>query len=289
MLTLLTMAALPAPAHATTWGMGIDSAGMSDPLFTALPIRHVRLVTAWDSVFTDRSRLDAWLSAARVRNLVPLVAFNHSDADICPAPCRAPSMTRYRRAFRAFRRRYPWVTEITPWNEANHGKQPTAHRPELAARYYGIVHDECARCTIVAADVLDSHNMLRWLRRFLAVARPRPRLIGLHNYADIDRLQSTHTDALLRAVHARVWLTETGGVVTLRAHSDVLPFQERHAATALDYLFDLVARRPRIERAYIYEWRRTEQFDLFDSGLLRSDGTPRPGYYVVRGRLARRQ
>ena len=277
------LAAAPASCAAATWGMGIDAAGMSEPLFTDLGIRQVRVVTPWDAAFHDRKRLDWWLARASAEGLEPLVAFNHSRNDLCKPPCPAPSPKRYERAMRAFHARYPWVRQVTPWNEANHGKQPTAHRPELAARYYRIARRVFRGSTIVAADVLDSHNMTRWMRRFLRAAGPRPQVVGLHNYSDVNHFRSTATDALLRMTHAKVWLTETGGVVSIRARrGDAQPSQERHAASALDYVFGLVARRPRIARAYIYEWRRTQTFDRFDAGLLRTDGTPRPGYFAVR-------
>jgi hypothetical protein len=284
-ICLLGALACAGPAQATRWGMGIAASDMTSPLFRDLGLRDVRLVTAWDAVFTDRERLDEWLHAARVNGLRPLVAFNHSAADICPAPCAAPSLRRYRRARAAFHRRYPWVTQLSPWNEANHGTQPTARRPELAARYSRVARSVCPRCTIVTADVLDSHNMKRWMKRFLrALGRP-PEIIGLHNYSDVNHLRSTATRTLMRMTHARIWLTETGGVVTLRAHGDVSPLRERVAAVALNYLFDMVRSQPRIERVYLYQWRRVQRFDLFDAGLLRTDGTPRPGYVVVRDRL----
>jgi Glycosyl hydrolase catalytic core len=285
-IATLIASAAPSSALAADWGIGDQGAGTFDnPLFTALHVRRTRLVTTWDSVLTEPATLDQWLTAARVSGLTPLVAFNHSKDDICAAPCRAPSAHSYRHALEVFHRRFPWVTELSPWNEANHGDQPTARRPELAARYFAIAHSVCRGCTLVAADVLDSSNMVRWMRRFLRAARVRPSVIGLHNYSDVNRRRTRGTDELLRMTHAQVWLTETGGIVSLRAKQGDLDAQERNAGAALDFLFDLVLRRPRIKRVYLYQWRRLDPYTNFDAGLLRPDGTPRPSYFVACRRL----
>ena len=283
---LLASLVLAAPAPAATWGIGDNKArSLEEPMLADLGLRKARLITPWDAVWTRPRILDDWLETARARGYTPLVAFNHSTNDICPPPCAAPSRGTYRRMIREFRRRYPWVRELSPWNEANHGKQPTARRPELAARYYEIVREECRGCTIVAADVLDSSNMLGWMRRFLRSARPRPRLVGLHNYRDVARGEVRRTDALMRMTRARLWLTETGGVVSLRAGHALQFGQERRAAEAIHHLFDMVRDRPRIDRVYLYQWQRTNRFDLFDAGLVRPDGSPRPAYFAARERL----
>ena len=44
-----------------------------------------------------------------------------------------------------------------------------------------------------------------------------PSIWGLHNYSDINRLQSWRTHQLVRALGGQVWLTETGGIVKFPA------------------------------------------------------------------------
>ena len=83
------------------------------------------------------------------------------------------------------------------WNEANHVKQPTYRKPKRAAQYYNILREECAGCTILAADLLDSKNMLSWLATFKRYAK-RPKLWGLHSYQD-----SNHFRPLSQTLHAR--------------------------------------------------------------------------------------
>ena len=40
-----------------------------------------------------------------------------------------------------------------------------------------------------------------------------PSIWGLHNYSDVNRLQSWRTRELSKALGGQVWLTETGGIV----------------------------------------------------------------------------
>ena len=66
-----------------------DPDTFADPRFKGLGIRYARLITPWDSMRTEPDRLDGWLQAARAAGVQPLVAFNHSRVDLCPAkPCR---------------------------------------------------------------------------------------------------------------------------------------------------------------------------------------------------------
>ena len=289
-IVLLAVAAIAAPAHARTplvVGIGDQQASsFVDARFGSLGLRHTRAVVPWHAVHTNRAWLDAWLGAARAHGLRPLVAFDHSTDDVCTPPCRAPSARAYTRAFNVFRRRYPWVRTFSPWNEANHGGQPTARRPDLAARYYEIVRSRCRRCTIVAADVLDSGNMDRWTRGFLRAVRHRPRLFGLHNYGDVNRFRATRTRRFMRLVPGRVWLTETGGVVTALG-ARVWAEDEARARRATSYTLRMARARPRITRVYLYQWRKTNPFDDFDAGLVRADGSLRPAFGVVRNWVAR--
>ena len=76
--------------------------------------------------------------------------------------------------------------------------------------------------------------------------------------------------------HARVWITETGGIVQHNAWE----YNEDRAARAIRHVFKLTNRLPRIERLYLYNWR----FDgnkRWDSGLIARDGRERLGYYEL--------
>ena len=43
-----------------------------------------------------------------------------------------------------------------------------------------------------------------------------PRYWGMHNYIDANRLRTTGTRRMLRAVKGQIWFTETGGIVARR-------------------------------------------------------------------------
>ena len=263
-------------------------ATFADPRFRALGVRRTRLSTPWNSIFTEPGRLATWLDAAHSAGLEPLVAFEHARGDGCPAsPCPLPPLSVYERAIRAFHARYPWVTLLQPWNEANSSTQPTGRHPARAAAYYEAARRACPACTITGADLLDSTNVVRWVSRFKdGLHGPVPRLWGLHNYSDVNRFRDTGTRRMLGAVPGEVWLTETGGIVSFMTSAGraALPYDVNRAARAARYMFRLAARFPRIRRIYIYQWKIDFPGNRFDSGLVAPDGRPRPAFAVVAGK-----
>jgi hypothetical protein len=265
-----------------------DPDTFSDARFTALGMRYARLITPWNSIFTEPDRLDTWLQAAKRAGIEPLVAFNHSRGDLCPArPCVLPSVGRYAAAFTAFYAKYPWVRSFQPWNEANHASQPTGKNPKRAAQFYNVVRAKCHGCTITAADLLDSPNLKRWLAAFNRYAKGKPRLWGLHNYTDTNRFRSSGTKTMLKLVKGQLWLTETGGIVAFTTSSGkvALRHDERRARRAIDFLFRLSRASPRITRVYVYQWRKTQTGDRFDAGLVAPDDTARPSLAALRRQL----
>jgi hypothetical protein len=288
-LTLLALATAPAAATAATpVPVGISDQNVSTftaPLFAPLGMKHARYVTPYDAALHDDPRLDAWLTAAREAGVEPLVSFEKAQGQICPAkPCSLPSVRAYEIAFQAFRAKYPDITTISPWNEVNHVTQPTHGSPRRAAQYYEVVKRNCAGCTIVAADLLDTGNLKSWATTFARYAKDA-RLWGLHNYGDTNRFRTTGADYLLNAVKGDVWLTETGAIVAFTTSRGVVSFKkdEKRATRAMTYLFTkLVPHSPRIKRVYVYNWL-SDPTNRWDSGLVRQDGTKRKIYDVVQG------
>jgi hypothetical protein len=297
--TVLALGVLAAPLHAVAaplpaLGIADQKPGaFADARFRALGVLRSRDVVPWNVAFVarERSAFDAWLGAARaagVRDV--LVAFNASSGSHCPArPCRLPGVESYTRAFRAFHRRYPQIRAIQPWNEANSPTQPTGswrRGARAAARYYNVVRRFCRGCSVTAADVLDlsRRTLGRWLGQFRRYANGRPRLWGLHNYTDTNR-GSGLTRGFLRMVPGKIWLTETGGIVFFRKAGGAvnLRYSERRAANALKRMFMLARRyRARVKRLYVYQWSIDFSGNRFDAWLVRANGHPRPGYYVVK-------
>jgi hypothetical protein len=286
---------LGAPAAAdgfVTFGLGDQNASsFADPRLRALHLRVARLVVPYDAATSEPGLVAGWLAATSSAGLRPQIAFEHRRSDHCPdSPCTLPTRATYAHDVRRFIARFPQVRTYTTWNEANHRSQPVATHPWAAAGYYAALRHACPRCTIVAADVLDSGDYLGWLRRFRAATTLKPRLWGLHNYADVTYRTSAATNSVLRAVPGQLWIEETGGIVALRddAGDVTLPYDETRAAASVDWAFALLAHRPRITRMYLYEWQGTANAS-FDSGLVRPDGSLRPSYAAVRRGLAGRR
>ena len=259
------------------------------PLYGQLGVARIsRLVVSYDAVLDDTEEVpgvDAWMAAASAARVQPLVAFNHSrgcftGTRIAPrAACRLPSVTRFGRAFHAFRKRYPAVRVYSPWNEINHHSQPTARRPDRAAAFYNLLRRRCRSCRVVAADVLDQPGVGRYLRRFRRHVKHRARLWGLHNYQDANNGTTSGTREVLRAVPGEIWLTETGGIVKLGKHR---PFSPARAARATKTVLAIARGFRRVTRVYLYNWTGGTAATRFDAGITTPGGRPRPAYKVLR-------
>jgi hypothetical protein len=286
----------PASGRPTSLLVGVADQGpatFGNRLYRRLGLRISRLMVPLNTAFDPDRRewVSRWLAAAKADGVEPLVAFSRFFG----TPTALPSVAAYRRAFIAFRRAFPEVTEFIPWNEENHQAQPTFRRPGRAAAYYEVMRNNCPGCQILAADVLDTHGAEKWLTKFLhALHGPPPRLWGLHNYIDANRHRPpahSGTAAMLAKVHGTIWLTETGGLVKTAVH----PYNERRAARAIRYLFTITsALRSRIARVYVYNWRGVVNAAMaraqplsWDSGLTEPNGKPRPGYFALRYELRR--
>ena len=282
--------AAPAPSAATVVGIGDQKPEtFADPLFQALNVKRSRYITPWNSIFTEPERLDAWINAARAGGIrETLIVFSHARGDECRngRGCRLPSVRAYTRAFKAFRRKYPSIKTISPWDEINSLTQPTAKNPRRAAQFYNAVRANCRGCKVVAADIQDlsPRSMTRYLKRFLPHVKGKPRIWGLHNYTDTNRSRSSGTKTMLRLVKGEIWLTETGGIYKRRGSGNQLRPSESRQARATNYLFSRLVRpnRRRITRVYLYQWKVTNADDQFDAGLVNPDGSARKAYQVVR-------
>ena len=282
----LALAAPASAARAPIVGIGDQNSHMfSDPAFRSLGVKHSRLALAWNwnrDPYT-LAQTDAWMAAAQSAGVRPLIAFNRDWSDR-RGHRRLPSLRAYRRSFRAFRARYPQVRDFSAWNEANHSTQPTYRKPKAAARFYNAMRASCPRCTIVAADVLDSRNMVPWLKEFRRHAR-KPKIWGLHNYQDANNGTSDGTRELLKAVRGQIWLTETGGIPRLKPQPGSTGRGRRTTlagqAAAVGRVYRLARLSRRIARIYFYEWQAQPR-NRWDSAFVNADGTLRPAYYALK-------
>ena len=288
-LGLTAWLSLPAAANAFTIGMSDQKLGMwQDPRFDKLGIRQVRILMSYDLVLRgDFSRYDPWIQAAEKRGADVLLTIQHHSRHAE----RLPSYSQYRRTIRALRKRYPWVKTMSAWNEANHQSQPTWNRPRRAAQYYNIMRRECRGCRIVAADVLDSKNMLPWLATFKRYAKS-PRIWGLHSYADANYFRPfSYSSArlLLRSVKGEVWLTEAGGIVRFGSRYRGGRRGEARAANAVKHTFAVARGSGRIKRVYLYHWDADRKFITWDSAFVAANGRARPALEVLRKEMNRQR
>jgi hypothetical protein len=216
------------------------------------------------------------------------VAFYHSEY----TPTRLPSASTYYKDVSKFVKLFPKVRYYQAYDEANRGNVPRAFSspsPAGAAAYYQALHRVCTRCTVIGLDVLDQYKIaptLRYIAEFKrAIGRlhtSMPRIWGLHNYSDVNRLESVRTRKLVRAMGSQVWLTETGGIVQFAGS-----FPNRHgsglrrAARVIQYMFRMASAIPQVKRLYIYDWSGGSTRTRFDAGLTDRRHEPRPGYVVV--------
>jgi hypothetical protein len=262
----------------------------ANPLFKDLGVKQARFITAWDTanVKFERDLTDTWMSAARKAGVQPLVSFYHSRVN----PRRNPSVSAYTKAFKAFKKRYPFVKVYSPWNEANHkgGSRFANPSAKLAAKYYEAVRKNCKGCKIVGLDVLDSTNVnasVKYVKDFKKAVKVQPKIWGLHNYSDTNRFRNKGTKAILKATgKGELWLTETGGIVRFGRN---FPKSEARAAKAVKFMFTLAKSNKRIKRLYIFNWMgETRPSAPFDAGLIDGlTGKPRPAYTVVKTQLRR--
>jgi hypothetical protein len=291
-LLLALVLGLAPPAQAG-WhfelGIGEQQSPMfDDPRFAALGLEHVRVVTPYDVACrpgVDQQYLDTWLAGAARTGARPLVAFSFS-----PRPgqrWKLPSYRTFLHCFRAFRARFPQVRDFNPWNEANHSSQPTFRHPKKAAGFYNAMRRACPRCTVAAGDLLDWSHLVRWLERYRAHLRGRPRLWSIHNYLDVNRPRTWRTSGtrrVLRLTRGRLWVTETAGVVVSRRYAR---YDEQRAADATRRMFAFARRSARITRLYAYQWQAGCDPYGWDSGWFRSNGSARPAWRVVVVEVAR--
>jgi hypothetical protein len=270
-----------------------------DRYYKPLGVKYARIVVPWDILKrTDYwpGYLQAWLNGAKATNTEPHVAFNVRD--LAPKNLgKGPTLGQYRTLIRGFRKKYPQVRVFTPWNEANHSFQPTAKKPKLAAQYYKILRQNCKGCKVLAADVLDDHNMESWLKQFKRYYNGRATW-GIHNYQDANKNRSfraSQTFRIAKLVKGDIWSTEAGGLVGFKTVKGRVAYKYSIArqTRATKHLFRLMGDRRvrnRYKRVYIYHyfgtWSKTRKTNRWDSGLLGLDGKRRPAYFTIQ-RLAR--
>ncbi len=286
LLALAACAAASAPAAGAAVLTGVSdqrSAFFDSPAYRALELNTVRLIVPWDAGLRA-GPWDAWIARAQRDGATVMVALEHDGASRCPAaPCALPPTSAYGDALAALLARYPPIREVTAWNEPNHNSQPTFRQPGAAARYFDEARARCPACTIVAGDFLDDVALPSYLASYQAALTSTPAVWGLHNYFDSTYFSSRGVQTMLTRTSGRLWLTETGGIVSFGN----LGYDEQRAADGVAWLYELADAHPALDRMYLYQWQGSADNE-FDSGVVGYDGSPRPAYGVVAARVGPR-
>jgi len=272
-------------------GVGNESAKMfRNQQYLQLNTKIVRYIAPYDAV-AHRYSLDqaiTFIQGAEANHQQVLVAFYHSEY----TPTVLPSVAQYQRDVQKFVKIFRHVKQYQSWDEANRGNIPhvlASPSAVAAAKYYQALIRVCKGCTVLGLDVLDAQNIgptLTYISEFKQeisrLETVMPKIWGLHNYSDVNRLESWRTRDLVSALGGQVWLTETGGIVQFGGE-----FPNRNgsgltrAAKVIKYMFALAGAIPQVKRLYVYDWTGGVGTTRFDAGLTNTHEQPRPGYVVV--------
>ena len=271
----------------------------TNPYYTLLGVKYARYVTNYDAALKNPADTDDWMKDARAAGQQIMVAFNPGYGTQCPSsPCSLPSASQYKKAFLAFRKRYPYVKVYQPWNEVNSTTQPTWTKPQDVVTYYSIIKQNCKGCTVLGADIEDlttphKADYIVYIKTLLADFKKAhvalPKVWGVHNYEDVNYFHSTDTAEMLKLLPGQIWLTETGGISYFEtgAQKVLLSYSLSRQERATAWMMTLALRYPkRIARLYIYDFSNTTVPDgpnnRFDSSLLNPGNlTARPAWYEL--------
>jgi hypothetical protein len=165
---------------------------------------------------------------------------------------------------------------------------------------YTAVHSRCATCAIVGLDLLDQAGVDRYARSFYARLSPswrkRLKVVGIHNYSDVNRGRTTGTAKIINTVRrynkrTKFWFTETGALASFQAS---FPYSESRQASRIKNMFSFATRYKSkgVERVYSYNFfgintdTSCGRSCQFDAGLVNPDGTPRPVFTVFKQKAA---
>ena len=177
------------------------------------------------------------------------------------------------------------VKEWGVWNEANHASQPTYKDPKRAAQFFRAMYSAVgSKDRIVALDILDQGGVDRYQAKFYAALSPtyrkRAKLVGIHNYGDVNRKRTTYTAKMIKTSRkynrsTKFWFTETGGVVEF---GKSFKCSTTRAASRTKNVFTLAKKfkSQGVELVMLYNWfGQGCGKDRFDAGLVGPDGQER--------------
>jgi hypothetical protein len=279
--------ATAASARVTVGVSDENSTFFYDSKFTKLHVKVARLTIPFNTMTRGssvwRNRVKAWLAAASTDHVTPLISFGGDSNYV-------PSSGAYAAAVKKFVKKYPKVKNYTAWNEPDWIYRSLARNPRLAAAYYNDLVALCGKkCTVAAGDAyLPAAQLAPWLRAYIRGLHHKPKAWALHPYDDVRGHVTAQIRTLEHYTSGSIWLDEIGGVEN-RGHWAFPDHQSVNAANSDErFLFSLPKRFHRITAIYHYLWQAYPKAP-WDSGLIGTNGKPRPAYYTfaaaVKGHL----
>lgn len=310
--SLALIALVPAsPASAKSSirvGLADQSPAMFDsPYFKQLNIKRTRYFVPSDVMqnSAERAKAVAFVTAARRNGVSTLLHISTTDLRDKRGPVVSPAKYRRDVGRMVAHFRKLGVRDFGAWNEVNHKTQETWNRVGNAVSYYksmySAVKRRCPSCAVVGLDILDQAGSDRYIRSFYArlsrTWRTRLKVVGIHNYSDVNRNRSTGTARIINTVRrynkrTKFWFTETGA---LASFGRSFTYNETRQAARMRNMFTYASRfRTRgVERVYSYNFFGIEHASSncglrcrFDAGLVNADGSPRPVFATFKSRAA---
>lgn len=298
------------PANAARSGIRVGVADQSSTMFDnasykALKLKLTRYFVPSDvmSDSAERAKADAFVRKARANGVSPLIHISTVDLREKRGP--TVSTSKYKRDVKKIvaHFRQLGVKDFGAWNEVNHKTQETWNKIGNAVSYfksmYSAVKGRCSSCNVVGLDILDQAGSDRYMRSFYSrlssTWRKRLKIVGIHNYSDVNRSRSSGTKKIITTARkynkkTRFWFTETGA---LASFGGSFPYSESRQASRIKNMFSYAKkyRSSGVDRIYSYNFFGAESSTacgsscLFDAGLVGKDGNPRPVYTTFAAQL----
>lgn len=271
----------------------------ADPRWQDLDLRITRYNIPWDAAEDPVAlqRAIDFVTAAGDADVQVLLHLTGRVIDGVrePVPTKGAYGVQLRKLIRIFR---PLgVTSWGTWNEENHPTQATFGRPDRAAQFFLQMHADCKGCTIVALDLLTSGSQRStgvasyrgYTSRFFKALGKKAslvKIIGFHNYgelidqgngASISRDLTTYSRRYNKKL--RFWITESGGIASNRSRT--CSEDRQYVGDTRMFSHAAALAKNGVDRLYAYNWTADSCGYLFDSGLIRADGTARPALAAI--------
>jgi hypothetical protein len=268
-------------------GIGDQSSTMFDQAaYKPLGLKITRYFFPWNGMDSqyEKDRATNYVNAAKANGVSVLLHL--STDNFASKKAKLPSKAAYTSQLKKL---VPYfrglgVKEWGVWNEANHSSQPTYKDAKRAGQFFTAMYTVVgAKDNIVALDVLDQGGVDKYEKTFYGSLSPtfrkRAKIVGLHNYGDVNYKRTTYTTKMIAAAKkynksVKFWFTETGGLVNWKSFK----CSTDRAASRTSNVFKLAKKfqSQGVQRVYFYNWFGADCAPgAFDAGFATNSGTVR--------------